>query len=198
MDIYLNIDKLLNLIATNIDTNGDLSVFDFYEAVFRMISRNTGGIISLGLEYDESVNTYYVREQSTLTTRARRLDLYDAPLTSPSVIQVGRVKPNSGSFVKNMGIQSNITPNMATQITIGAQAGGKSVGANSAMFSAWNKGLTDRIFPTKVTPTGENTTTFTDAQVMFETDDTSFQSSDLRIISLQIRYMAWAGWFKGY
>jgi hypothetical protein len=57
------------------------------------------------------------------------------------------VRPNEGSFINNIDFNVTITNDMATMITIGAQASSNSnqPGINSTAFSKFNEGLTDRI-----------------------------------------------------
>lgn len=196
MDIYVNIDHLINLIARNTDSEGNLSIFDLIELILDTIRRNSVGIIDLGLEFDEFTNTYYIRNQSALTSREKQHELYDVEVVPPVKLQVGRVKANTGSFVKNVAIQSQITPRMATQITIGAQAGGKSVGANSAMFSAWNAGLTDRVFPVKSSAMSGDKTEYDLTEELFSNKPT--RSESLRAIDKVLSFTAWIGNFKGY
>jgi len=55
------------------------------------------------------------------------------------------VRPNEGSFIKNIDFNVTITNDMATAISIGAQANGNQPGINSTAFSEFNKGLIDRV-----------------------------------------------------
>jgi hypothetical protein len=52
-----------------------------------------------------------------------------------------------GSFVKNVSLNSQLSPKLASQISIGAQAstGDGRVPQESLAFSSWNVGATDRM-----------------------------------------------------
>ena len=54
-----------------------------------------------------------------------------------------------GSFVKNIGLNAQISNNFAAQITVGAQANGNKASTNSVSFSNYNEGLVDRLMPTR-------------------------------------------------
>ena len=53
------------------------------------------------------------------------------------------------SMVTSISAQSSITPELATTISIGAQANGEALGQEAVAFQKLNTGLEDRIYPTK-------------------------------------------------
>lgn len=57
---------------------------------------------------------------------------------------------NGGSFITDFNLKTEITKKLATQIAIGAQANGSSVGKDTTIFSKWNIGLVDRVIPSKL------------------------------------------------
>ena len=57
-----------------------------------------------------------------------------------------------GSFVTDISAQSNITPELATIISIGAQANGNQLGAEAVSFSRLSAGIKDRIYVERVIP----------------------------------------------
>jgi len=98
--------------------------------------------INLEPYYDSTTHNLYIIDRSTPVK----------PNNLPTLINVGLVKPNQGTFVKSFSVKSEITPNLASQIAIGAQANNEDVGVESIAFSRWNAGLTDRIVPNKIVP----------------------------------------------
>jgi hypothetical protein len=52
---------------------------------------------------------------------------------------------SSAGFVRNFGFKTEITPQLATMLTIGAQAAGSVVGEDATSISKLNEGLIDRI-----------------------------------------------------
>lgn len=61
-----------------------------------------------------------------------------------------------GSFVTDISAQSNITPELATTISIGAQADGNQLGAEAVSFSRLSAGIKDRIYVERVVPGASN------------------------------------------
>ena len=57
-----------------------------------------------------------------------------------------------GSFVTDISAQSNITPELATIISIGAQANGNQLGAEAVSFSRLSAGIKDRVYVERVVP----------------------------------------------
>lgn len=57
-----------------------------------------------------------------------------------------------GSFVTDISAQSNITPELATIIAIGAQANGNQLAAEAVSFSRLSAGIQDRIYNERITP----------------------------------------------
>ena len=53
------------------------------------------------------------------------------------------------SMVTSISAQSSITPELATTISIGAQANGEALGQEAVAFQKLNTGLEDRVYPTK-------------------------------------------------
>ena len=71
---------------------------------------------------------------------------------SPTILNMYGVKPGKeGSFVRGVNLSANLSNDFASMISTGAQANGSSIGESSTSFSSYNRGLIDRIIPTKVT-----------------------------------------------
>lgn len=82
-----------------------------------------------------------------------------------------------GSFVTGISAQSSITPELATMISIGAQANGNKPGVEAVSFSLMNKGLIDRFYVEK-SPPGETDKTDEDLLAKSEKDrSTKYQQT---------------------
>jgi hypothetical protein len=82
-----------------------------------------------------------------------------------------------GSFVTGISAQSSITPELATMISIGAQANGNKPGVEAVSFSLMNKGLIDRFYVEK-SPPGETDKTDQDLLAKSEKDrSTKYQET---------------------
>jgi hypothetical protein len=64
--------------------------------------------------------------------------------------------------MRNASIKTQLSNNFKTMVTVGAQANGNVVGANSTGLSIWNRGLTDRIIKEKTTNNNASGTTTDD------------------------------------
>jgi len=153
MYMFININQITATITDNLDPEGNLSLFDFLSSLLSKTNDALAGLIALEPYYNTDDNTLYIIDRSN-----------PGPIVNnppPTKINVGLIKEGQGNFVKDVSITSEITPNLSTQIAIGAQASNEDVGIESVAFSRWNKGLTDRIVTNKVTPvTKEDDTTF--------------------------------------
>ena len=93
------------------------------------------------------------------------------------------------SFITNFGIKTEITNELATTVTVGAQANGAVKGQDSTSFSKWNSGITDRILPIKSTtnPTGSSATT---------SEDTTTGDINVEYQNQISEYSSWVSGFK--
>ena len=145
MHILLNIDMLLNTL--NNTTNNEISIYNFMSSVLTNVNNSFANITDLSFIYDVDTNTYHIIDENI-----------PGNTLPPSKINVGILNSQqgmeNGSFVKNISLNSQLSPNLASQIAIGAQAttGTSKIPQESLAFSSWNKGATDRIVGTKISP----------------------------------------------
>tara|TARA_R110000772_G_scaffold267154_1_gene390579 strand:- start:250 stop:2217 length:1968 start_codon:yes stop_codon:yes gene_type:complete len=145
MHILLNIDMLLNTL--NDTTNNEISIYNFMSSVLTNVNNSFANITDLSFIYDVDTNTYHIIDENI-----------PGNTLPPSKINVGILNSQqgmeNGSFVKNISLNSQLSPNLASQIAIGAQAttGTSKIPQESLAFSSWNKGATDRIVGTKISP----------------------------------------------
>ena len=145
MHILLNIDMLLNTL--NNTTNNEISIYNFMSSVLTNVNNSFANVTDLSFIYDVDTNTYHVIDENI-----------PGNTLLPSKINVGILNSQqgmeNGSFVKNISLNSQLSPNLASQIAIGAQAttGTSKIPQESLAFSSWNRGATDRIVGTKILP----------------------------------------------
>ena len=151
MNIYVNFMYILTTMDANLDKDNKVSLISLLTDILSGISNALGSINSLEPFIDEVENIVRVTDQSSLPGK---YDILSA---------IGKVKPDdtvildlygyynrkgegsSAGFVRNFGIKTEITPNLATMLSIGAQAAGAVVGEDATGFSKLNEGLEDRI-----------------------------------------------------
>jgi GH24 family phage-related lysozyme (muramidase) len=151
MNIYVNFMYILTTMDANLDKDNKVSLISLLTDILSGISNALGSINSLEPFIDEVENIVRVTDQSSLPGK---YDILSA---------IGKVKPDdtvildlygyynrkgegsTAGFVRNFGIKTEISPNLATMLSIGAQAAGAVVGEDATGFSKLNEGLEDRI-----------------------------------------------------
>jgi putative chitinase len=106
------------------------------------IQNALGNVNNFEVIYNEEQNSYRIIDNTLVpgvTYASKTIAKFN-----PNIL-----KPNYGSFVKNVGLTTKLSNNFATMTTVGAQANGNVVGENATMLSKWNNGLTDRIITTR-------------------------------------------------
>lgn len=141
---YLNFKFVEDILKS--EEPGELDLYSLLERICNGINSSFVGIVNLEPVYDEELHELKIVDQNL------PLRVSDDPIKSVSeeIVVYGYGKPDTklpytkGNFVKNYGIESKISPELAAQISIGAAAGGKSVSEEATAFERWNAGLVDR------------------------------------------------------
>jgi hypothetical protein len=138
-NIYVNFSTIQNAIDSNLDENNKLSLIPFFQSICNDLNRALGGINNLEPVVDEDTNILSIIDGSYISD-----DAYQDP--PPYILEVFGYNPNNGTsnFVRNLDLKTQITPEYASMVTIGATAGGYVKGTEATMFSKWNKGIVDR------------------------------------------------------
>jgi len=122
--------------------------------------------------------------KSTQFDNSSYLDVTGNPLPGYGNVQ-------NGSFVYSVGLDSGITPQMATMLAIGAQSRGTSDLTNATAFNKFHEGLEDRVIPDKLSKAvltdvvGENKTTMSPEELK-ELDDP--KTPQQRRQTLKVKY----------
>ena len=153
MNIYVSFSTIQSAIDGNLDERGDLALVSFIQAICTDLNKALGGVNNLEPVVDEDINQLEIIDGSLLS------DDIDG---RPYGLEVFGYNPDpefkSSNFVRNIDLKTQITPEYATMVTIGATAGGYVKGTENTMFSKWNKGLIDR-FKEKYIPPSPSTST---------------------------------------
>ncbi len=163
MNIYVNFEFILTKLEENLDPKNKSALIDLLTSMLQEISKALGGVNNLKPFIDTDENIVRVIDETPLPNKTNILSAIGRLQSQPAIIDLyGYYQRNgisSAGFVRNFGIKTEITPELATMLTIGAQAAGSVVGEDSTALSKLNEGLTDRISPTKIDASseGENT-----------------------------------------
>ena len=146
--IYLSISYLSELILKQSDnSNNEVTVRTFLQEVCDGVNKALGSINDL------QVITDVDRDIETLTI----IDYQQKRIKGLPDVKKEKERPVTtiqaqglGSMLTNIQAQSSITPELASTISIGAQAQSQPVGEEATSFSRLSQGLTDRVYPAKV------------------------------------------------
>jgi predicted chitinase len=161
MNIYINCTFVLNKLDELRDDKGNVSIFDLLKAICDGINEGLGGLNALEPVINEETNTVKFIDANPLPNKDQviaklnskcnyNISTESTPFELYGYVYDG-VEP-SNSFIKDFDFKTEITPEYATMITVGAAANGAVVGANSTALSKLNIGLEDR-FKTEVLDT---------------------------------------------
>ena len=151
MHIYLNANKLVEIFNSSPrDDDGSLSLLSFINSIIREFTRALGSINIISVKINEDKGKIvFIENQPQRFTKTESTQ-------SLAMINTFGVKPDAeGSFVRNIVMGGEISPQFASMIAIGSQISGNKLSANATGFSKYNLGLEDRVIPKK-----DNNTTF--------------------------------------
>jgi murein DD-endopeptidase MepM/ murein hydrolase activator NlpD len=148
--IYLDFSYLSNIISEKVGNSqdGKISLKEFLQKICDDINRCLGGINNIQPYIDPDTNTltfidYNVQQVNEV------LKAYQPSPKDANIIMHGL-----GTFVSNLNVETAITSEMASLISIGAQANANLLGENATTFSKLSFGLEDRIQPIKTYSSG--------------------------------------------
>jgi hypothetical protein len=140
MNIYLNFEFILSVLEGKVDDKGNLSLYTFLETICSRINKSLGGVNNLQPIIDESTNSITIIDQTPVPGKN---SILNNDKETP-ILELYGYSESASNFVKNFNFQTEITPDLATTITIGATSNGTVVGEDATAFSKWNLGLVDR------------------------------------------------------
>lgn len=141
MNVYLNYDFISQCLSTS-RNDEKISIYTFLKKICDGINTSLGGVNQIEVIIDETNNIIKFIDQTPIPGLAetkKRTNIVDLEV-------FGYNNANQTSnFVKGINFNTNITPELASMITIGATAKGSNVkNEDATAFSKWNAGLTDR------------------------------------------------------
>ncbi|MDA9268145.1 N-acetylmuramoyl-L-alanine amidase [bacterium] len=138
--VYLNTDYLSGKYANSIDgPTGQILALDFLRSVLKDIDDNLGNLNNFKVIHDKDSNLIKILSETPLGNSPPEL----------TKINTYGVTNTEGSFIKSLSLDSELSDNYATQVSVGAQNNGSNSQSNGLSFSTYNKGLIDRIIPNK-------------------------------------------------
>ena len=134
MNIYLSFKFIGDVLLSNTDKEGNISVYKFIKGLCDGINRSFANVPNLEPVIDETTNELSIVD-SSLNKSEKKGDYQLNPFSF-----IG----GKGCFVRKVDLKTAITPEYATMVTVGATAGGYVKGVEATAFANWNRGLNDR------------------------------------------------------
>ena len=141
--ILININEIASVLESiPEDMDNAKSLNKFLKKLIGNVNKSLGGVNDIAVELSD--------DQSKIVFRNKTPMNY---IKKPPTSTVGKLCTfntfGKGSAIKNISIEASIPSNFSTMVTIGSQANGSQAAGNATSFSNYNKGLVDRVMPTK-------------------------------------------------
>lgn len=145
--ILLNIEYLAGVLSSlTKGEDGVATLVKLLQQIMDDVNVCLGGINNFTVYSDRDTQTIRIYDQTPLNYGGSD---YNSSRDTPdrfTTLNVFGVRPEvEGSFVQDIQLNSEISPNFSTAISVGAQANSTNVSQNAYSFEVYNKGLTDRI-----------------------------------------------------
>jgi hypothetical protein len=158
MNLYLNYDFISKCLNSN-TKDGKLSIFKFFQKICDGINSALGGVNNIEpVIKNDKIITFI--DQSPIPGYLETLE--EDKTTVDLEVYGYNQSLGSANFVQDISFKTEITPQLASMISIGTTAGGSSTkNEEGTAFSYWNQGLLDRFQPKIEDPTDEETKNLT-------------------------------------
>lgn len=137
------ISKILTQLI-NADKDGKVNMYDFLTKIMEGIQRALGGVNDFEIVYDSDINFFYIMDNTQIPGATEINPELNKPPTE-FLINLLDKEQGRGSFVKDVSLSSEISSELAAEISIAATSGKPSVNSNSMRFSWLNYGCENRI-----------------------------------------------------
>lgn len=161
-NIYVNVNFLYRLaLNNNLESKdskeqNDISLYDFLKSMLSEISSAIGKVNNFDIHVDPIDNVIRIIDVNYVDEKQRK-DVYSNLFTLEM--------HNTKSTVRSYKLESQIFPDQASVVAIGAQVGGGAMATDNNTMLDFNKGLVDRIIPKKIDPTTDPNQANTPANV---------------------------------
>ena len=156
MNIYINMNHVLELL-NQVDKDGNILFMEFLRNLCNDLNKALGSVNRLEPKVDSDTNIIKIFDDTPLPNKDKLPPEIFPTGSIKSTLELYGYQNNTSNFVHNVGLTTEITPEFATMITVGATADGYVVGEESTAFSKWNNGIIDRFKESidfSITPSG--------------------------------------------
>jgi hypothetical protein len=169
--IYINIEYIAKILdSIQLDEDNGLPLLDFLKQIFADVNESLGGINNFTITVDSNTNLINIYDDVPLSSKNFPQE-EEIKIEDFTLIQTYGVKQDRGSFVRDLSLNAELSNNFAAQVTIGAQAGGNQPSGNAGSFSEYNKGLWDRLIPSRISSTEKQLDKETDKETLEQEEE---------------------------
>lgn len=142
MNIYLNV-HFINKCLEGADSKQGISIYKFFEKICNGLNEALGGVNNIEpVLKNDRILTFIDQNPIPgflgIHNKIPKTDIVDLEVYGYNTSK------KQSNFLKDISFKTQITPNLASMMTIGATAGGSSTKEDGTAFSYWNQGLRDR------------------------------------------------------
>jgi hypothetical protein len=181
MFCYFNMVFILELLEDLKDENGSVSLISLLNGLLAGFCKATGNFNNITTKVNYDTLTIIFIDSTALPDRNTILTSQGKNTTSAQFNVYG-LETNTngsivgGSFIRDMQLKTEITPDLATLITIGSTAGGYVTGTDAIAMSNLTKGTKDRIKPKILSPSNTKRQSEEENQKTIDTYQTSLDA----------------------
>jgi hypothetical protein len=152
--IHVNINHIASLLKS-CSVNNSLPLLKFLETLMKDIQVALGSINNFTVSYDHDTNRIKIYDDIPLNEEFIKSKNFNQGRSETANFNIVSSKDLGnglfeGSFIRNINLTTTISNNLATIISVGAQARTKSDVTNATGFMNFNEGLEDSIIPNKI------------------------------------------------
>lgn len=145
-NIFINMSFILSKLNDSKDENGKVSFIDLINGILTGINKALGNLNQLECVLNENTNTINIIDQTQIPGGEKIFPEISQKLQdSPEFLVYGYynngTENQAAGFIKDLSLETEISNNLSSMITIGATANNRIVGEDATAFSKWNKGL---------------------------------------------------------
>ena len=146
LNIYLNYDMIFKTLSKNVDKKGNLTFFKFLQSMCDNINSAFANVIDIEpiIKNDKIITFMDTKPIAGLSNNLQKILPNVLKDTAEFEIVGFNNAHETGTFLKNISFNTKFSPKLASQLSIGATAGGVALGQDATGLSKWNSGLEDR------------------------------------------------------
>jgi hypothetical protein len=189
MFCYFNMVFVLELLESLKDESGSVPLISLINGLLTGFCNSTGNFNNITTKINYATLTITFIDSTALPDRNAILTSQGKNTTSTQFNVYGLETDTNGSivggsFIRDLQLKTEITPDLATLITIGSTAGGYVTGTDAIAMSNLTKGTKDRIKPKILSPSNTKRQSEESNKKLVDTYETALNAFSTFLITL--------------